>query len=85
VLLQSLAEAHDLRSSFLASRALDAIERWLLPEHYADDRAGNSNVISSLRYRDPETGRNHYVLDNLWKKWLKNLGRAAWLARERFR
>jgi hypothetical protein len=35
-----------------------------------DDRSGESSVIKSLRYFDAKASRNHYALDNLWKKWL---------------
>lgn len=35
------------------------------------DRSGSKLVIECLRYQDPKTGRTHYALDNLWKKWLQ--------------
>ena len=35
-----------------------------------NDRSGEQSVIKSLRYFDPKSNRNHYALDNLWKKWL---------------
>lgn len=35
-----------------------------------NDRSGESQVIKCLRYIDQQTGRTHYALDNLWKKWV---------------
>jgi Restriction endonuclease len=41
------------------------------------DRSGSTLVIKCLRYQDPKTGRTHYALDNLWKKWLQEEGLRA--------
>lgn len=41
------------------------------------DKSNESLVIKCLRYQDPKTGKTHYALDNLWKKWLQDEGLRA--------